>query len=269
MLSLSNLKIKEIISENNPHSSSFVFQYFPPTLELTIGNFLRRILLTLLSGVAAFAIEIRVKNKSATTDDQMVPVLTKFSTLVGVVETTPYLTLNCKGILAEIKEKKDEIYCLEMDVNNPEDKECIVTAKDFQSNPHLVIKNPDLYLATLAPLSRLQIKLYFREDFGYYTAEKQEKHLPQAKNVIFFDTNYSPIKDDGVNFQVNSVATGLEKAEKELKLTINTNGTISPRQALLQALEKSNYINDKIRNELVKKEDIDVNSANHLPFDLN
>ncbi|CAG8468811.1 17455_t:CDS:2 [Racocetra fulgida] len=240
MLSLSNLKIKEITSENNPHSSSFVFQYFPPTLELTIGNFLRRILLTLLSGVATFAIEIRVKDKSVTTDDQMVPVLTKFSTLVGV------------GILAEIKEKKDEIYCLEMDVNNPEDKECIVTANDFQSDPHLVIKNPDLYLATLAPFSRLQIKLYFREDFGYYTAEKQEKHLPQAKNVIFFDTNYSPIEDDGVNFQVNSVATGLEKEEKELKLTIDTNGTISPRQALLQALEISNYINDKIRNKLVK-----------------
>ncbi|CAG8488555.1 13769_t:CDS:2 [Gigaspora margarita] len=236
-----NLKIKEIISENNPHSSTFVFQYLPPTLGLTVGNFLRRVLLTSLSGVAAFGIEINHKDG---------PVIAKFSTLSGIIETTPYLISHCKEIIAEIKESKDGIYCLEMDVNNLKDEERIITAKDFQPNPHLEIKNPDLYLATLAPSSHLQIKLYFREDYGYHSAEKQEKYLPDVKNVLFFATDYSPIKSDGVNFQFHSVVTGPDREEEELKLTIATTGAISPHQALIQALEISNHINDKIKNYL-------------------
>jgi DNA-directed RNA polymerase subunit alpha len=165
MLLLSNLKIQETTTEN-PHNSAFIFRYFPPTLGLTIGNCLRRVLLSTLSGVAAIGIEINDNNG---------PVKSKFSDLAGVDETTPYLILNCKKIIAEVKEKKDEIYCLEMDINEPEDKERIITAKDFQPNPHLEIKNPDLYLATLAPFSRLQIKLYFREDYGYYEAKIQKE----------------------------------------------------------------------------------------------
>ncbi|CAG8722049.1 8212_t:CDS:1 [Racocetra persica] len=260
MLLLNNLKIQETISKS-PHSSSFILRYLPSTWGITLGNSLRRVLLSALSGVAAFAIEIKVKKNPGTTDDEMVPVLTKISSLAGVTETTPYLILNCKEVVVEVKKKDETYYCLEMDANSPKDEEYIVTAKDFKSNPHLEIKNPDLYLATLAPSSRLQIKLYFREDYDYHAAENQEKYLPEAENVIFLNTNFSPIKvkdDDisGVNFQVNPVVTGLEageaKEEEELKLTITTTGAISPRQALRQALEITNQINDQIKSELVK-----------------
>jgi DNA-directed RNA polymerase alpha subunit len=100
--------------------------------------------------------------------------------------------------------------------------------------------------------------LYFREDYGYYEAKIQKEfkwwkeYFAGKEHIIPLDTDYSPVKGDGVNFQVNSVVTGLEKEEEELKLTITTTGTISPRQALCQALEIIIQINDKIKNELVK-----------------
>jgi len=119
------LTIKEEITEDTPHSSSFVFRYLPPTAGLTVGNYLRRTILTSVKGVAPIGVEISDKNG---------PAKSKFTALVGVVETTPYLILNCKKIVLEIKEEKDEIVCLEMDIENSEDKEYTVTANDFRKN---------------------------------------------------------------------------------------------------------------------------------------
>jgi DNA-directed RNA polymerase alpha subunit len=103
----------------------------------------------------------------------------------------------------------------------------------------------------LAPFSQLKIKLYFRSDYGYHKSEEQKKYFPEIENVILLDANYSHIKGDGgVNFQVNSIVTGLDKEEEELKLTITTNGAITPKKALLEALEAVNEINDNIKNLL-------------------
>src|SRR5687768_11323160 len=93
------LKIQEIITENNPHSSSFIFRYLLPATGITTGNYLRRTLLTSLWGVAPCGAAISDKNGS---------IKSKYSVLTGVRETAPYLISNLKKIVMEIKEKKSQ-----------------------------------------------------------------------------------------------------------------------------------------------------------------
>ena len=248
---LSNtLKIEEVITKDSPNSSTFIFRYLPPTMGLTIGNCLRRILLNSLGGVAPIGIEISDKNG---------PVEVELSTLAGVRETTPYLVLNCKEIVIEVSEEKEkEIFCLELKVeNNDEKEERVITAADFQKIDGVEIKNPELQLATLATASpneknpELEIKLYCRKGYGYNSSETHQQYFEGKKNVIVLDADYSPIKvkDSRVNFQVKPVVTGPEKVEEELSLIIDTTGVISPKKALLKGLEViSNFIN------LVQKE---------------
>lgn len=241
MLPLKNLKIQEVKEENNPHDSIFIFRYLPPTMGLTMGNCLRRVLLTSIAGVAPIGLEITDKNG---------PVKSKFTTLSGITETTPYLILNCKKIVLEVKEHKGELYCLEMEINNSADADYTITASDFQKNSAVEVKNPTLYLATLAPFSYLKMKLYCREDYGYHSVAEQKKYLLEKENVIVVDTDYSPVKGGNVNFQVNSVVTGLEKDEEELKLTIITAGAISPKKALREALSIIEQVSNTIREKL-------------------
>lgn len=237
---LNNLEIEEIITKNKPHSSSFVFRHLPSGMGVTIGNYLRRILLQYISGIAPLG---------ATIIDNNGPAKSELSTLVGVVETTPYLIINLKKIIVEEKKKKEGIFCLELNIKNKEKKEKIITAGDFQPDKDIEIKNPELYLATLAPEASLEIKLYFQKNWDYHEVEEQKKsYFSDEEDVIAFDTDYSPIKGGQVNFQVNSVVISPTKKEEELTLAINTDGAIKPKKALQEALEVSQNSFNEIAN---------------------
>jgi DNA-directed RNA polymerase subunit alpha len=228
MLLLENLTIKEKSIDKDANHSSFLFHYLPSTIGLTIGNCLRRVLLTSIKGLAPIAIEISDNNG---------PVKSKFTSLSGARETTPYLIINCKKIILEIKEKNGDVFSTELDIKNDSDDEREVTAKDFQLPDNFKIKNPEIYLTTLAPFSSLKIKLYWREDYGYHQSEEQKKYLTDKENIIFLDSDYSPVKGDGVNFQINTVVVGLDEKKEELVLNIKTNGSINPKEVLKEGLE--------------------------------
>src|SRR2546423_9337103 len=119
MLLLNTLKIQEKINENNPNSSSFVFRYLPPTMGLTVGNYLRRTLLSAIKGVAIIGVQISDKNGSVTN---------KFTTLTGVLETTPYLILNLKKLILQKKSEKEGIFCLELNIENKAKEERVILA---------------------------------------------------------------------------------------------------------------------------------------------
>src|SRR5439155_9490700 len=131
----------------------FVFRHLPTTMGVTIGNYLRRILISCVSGLAPVGVTISDKNG---------PVKSKFTTLEGVLETTVYLILNLKKIILEEKKLKEEIVCLEIKIENETKEERIVTAGDFLKSKEVQIKNPELYLATVSPGGILEIKLYCR-----------------------------------------------------------------------------------------------------------
>lgn len=230
---LNNLEITETVLKNKPYTSSFLFRHLPAGMGIVIGNYLRQFLLKYTSGIAPFGAEISDKNGTVEVEE---------SFLVGVEEVTPYLILNLKQIIVEEKKNKEGVFCLELNVENKENKEKIITAGDFQKDKDIEIKNPELHVATLAPAGSLKIKLYFQKNWGYHEHEKKESIIP-------FDTDYSPVKGGGVNFKVNS----LVNSEEELTLTITTNGSIKPKKALQEVLELSgnsfNAIADLISSE--------------------
>ena len=157
---LNNLEIEEIVVKNKPHTSSFVFHHLPSGMGITLGNYLRHFLLKYNGGIAPLGAKI---------SDRDGPVESEFSTLTGVKEVTSYLIINLKKIIVEPKKKKEGIFCLELSVENKEKKEKVITAGDFQKDKDIEIKNPDLYLATLAASTgekenpRLEITLYFQK----------------------------------------------------------------------------------------------------------
>lgn len=258
------LQIQEKTSENNPHNSSFIFRYLPETMGITIGNYLRRTIPLVLKGVALIGVKISDKKGSVTS---------KFTTLTGVSETTPYLILNLKKLIFRKKTEKTGIFCLELNIENKEKKEKVVLASDFSKSEEVEVLNPELELATLATASneqgnsKLAIKLYCRESQGYHSEVEQKKYFieqekrkrgagksePSKKDeegVIFSDTDYSPIKVDDINFQTNSIVTGIEEKQEELILTIATNGTIAPKIVLKETLEIINQTNSVIQKLL-------------------
>src|SRR5690349_19334373 len=97
-----NLKIEEISSKENPYSSSFVFRHLPPTMGITIGNFLRRIISDSIEGIAPLGIKI-----DTNIDGKIVPVRTEVGVIKGLRETIPYFIINLKKILVEEKKKKE------------------------------------------------------------------------------------------------------------------------------------------------------------------
>jgi len=154
-LLLNSLEIEEITVKDHPNTVSFVFRHLPATMGVTIGNYLRRLLFSCVSGLAPVGVVISDKNGS---------VASKFTKLEGVVETTPYLVLNLKKVILEKKKTKEGIFCLELKIENKGKEERIVTAADFSKIKEVQIKNPELYLATVSPGGSLEVKLYCRKD---------------------------------------------------------------------------------------------------------
>ncbi|CAI2163596.1 2065_t:CDS:2 [Funneliformis geosporum] len=222
-------EIEETTVKDHPNTASFVFRHLPTTMGVTIGNYLRRILISCVSGLAPVGVIISDKNGSVTS---------KYTTLEGVVETTVYLISNLKQIILEEKKLKEEIICLEIKVENKTKEERIVTAGDFLKSKEVQIKNPELYLATVAPGG---------------------EHFEEEENVISLDADYSPVKSgyegDQVNFEVNTAVVSLTKEEEELTLTVSTNGAVKPKNALLEVLQMSQNLYGKIIDSLNTKED--------------
>jgi len=264
---LNSLEIsKEIVNENKPYSSSFVFLHLPPTTGTTIGIFLRRILLNHISGIAIVGVEISDKNG---------PMKTKFdASWEGVDKPIPwYLIDKLKKIALAEKEIKEEIFVVEMEVENNTKKERIITAGDFPQVKEVEIKNPELELTTLSSGGKLGLKLYCQKGWSYQERkEKKEKEAmkkaiknffpSKEDNIIVLDTNYSPVKL--VNSQVEEAVVGLTKKEERLTLTIDTNGAIEPRQALQQALaiaqNSFNHISELVSDNSKKKKKEKVGS---------
>src|SRR6185369_4072951 len=94
---LNNLEIEEKVVKDKPHSSSFLFHHLPTGMGIAIGNYLRRILLQHIGGIAPLGAKISDKNG---------PVKSELSILSGVKEITPYLIINLKKIIVEEKKEK-------------------------------------------------------------------------------------------------------------------------------------------------------------------
>lgn len=175
----------------------------------TLGNSLRRILLSSLPGAAI-------------TNIQIDGVLHEFSTIPGVVEDTTDIILNLKAL--QIKTYTDENKTLRVEA----DGEGEVSAKDIIADSDVEILNPDLHIATLNKDARLYMDLNVEKGRGYVSAEKNKKS-DYVIGVIPIDSMFSPVVK--VNYTVENTRVGQITDYDRLTLEVWTDGSITPKEA--------------------------------------
>lgn len=208
----------------------------------TLGNSLRRVLLTSISGTALSYIMID-------------GVLHEFSTIPGVREDVTKIILNLKKL--ELRLLVDEEKMVEIDVEGP----AVVTAADLKVDADVEILNPDQYICTIAEGGHLHMSIAIKNGRGYIPAsENKSDDMPIG--VIPVDSLFSPIKK--VNYQVENARVGKRDDYDKLTLELWTDGSITPNDALSFAakiLEEhfkvfmSADMSDQFANVMIEKED--------------
>lgn len=176
----------------------------------TLGNSLRRILLSSLPGTAVTSIKIA-------------GIQHEFSTIPGVTEDVTEIVLNVKSITAKLFcEGLKTVY---LEVNGP----CEVTAGDIKADADIEILNPDLHIATLGPDASLNMELTLSHGRGYVTADRN-KPAQSIIGLIPVDSVYTPVRK--VNYTVEPTRVGDVTDFDKLTLEVWTNGTITSRDAV-------------------------------------
>ncbi len=181
----------------------------------TLGNALRRVMLSSLPGDAITSVHID-------------GVLHEFQTIDGVVEDVTGIILNLKNVV--VKNYTDEVKTLKLNVN----KEGIVTAADIDKDADIEIVNPEQEIATLVKGGKLNMEMTVSNGRGYVRAEANKKLLDNMKlNTIAMDSNFSPI--ERVNYEVEGARVGQDDTYDKLTLEVWTNGSMKPEEAVALA----------------------------------
>ncbi|MDE6108360.1 MAG: DNA-directed RNA polymerase subunit alpha, partial [Oscillospiraceae bacterium] len=177
---------------------------------ITLGNALRRVLLSSLPGTAVTSIKIA-------------GVQHEFSTIPGVKEDVTEIVLNVKAIIAKLH--TEEVKTVYIEATG----ECEVTAGDIKADGEVEILNPELHIATLGPGASLNMELTLSHGRGYDPAERN-KTAQTVIGTIPVDSVYTPVRK--VNYTVENTRVGDRTDFDKLTLEIWTNGTIDARDAV-------------------------------------
>jgi DNA-directed RNA polymerase subunit alpha len=196
--------------------SQAVFEISPlyPGYGMTIGNTLRRVLMSSLGGAAITSVKIKGVDH-------------EFSAIPGVLEDVIEIILNLKKV--RLKLFKDEPVVLTLNVKGEKE----VTAGDIEANADVVIVNGDQHIATITDKkTEFEMEITVEKGLGYVPAElRQKEKLSVGKIAI--DGIFTPIRN--VNFTVENIRVGQRTDYNKVILDIETDGTISPEEALRQA----------------------------------
>ena len=203
-----NIKCLEI--DNDSNYAKFVCEPLERGYGITIGNSLRRILLSSLPGSAITSVKID-------------GVLHEFSTISNVVEDVPEIVINLKNV--RLKLDKNEEKTLRIDVREPGE----VKAGDIITDGTVEILNPDLHIATVSEGGTLKMELTADMGRGYNNAEKNKKQ-DQPIGVLPIDSIYTPVKK--VNYSVENTRVGQQVDYDKLTIEVWTDGSLKPYEAL-------------------------------------
>ncbi|MBU1037853.1 MAG: DNA-directed RNA polymerase subunit alpha [Candidatus Omnitrophica bacterium] len=200
-------------STHTPTYGKFVAEPFERGYGTTIGNGLRRVLISSIEGTAVTSIKISGVHH-------------EFSAINGVLEDVPQIIMNIKKLVlkSHFKTPKPMIINVEKKGN--------VTAKDIKVDETVEIVNPELHIATLTKNVKLKIEMEVARGRGYVPAERNKKE-GQSIGVIAVDSIFTPIRK--VNFFVENTRVGQITDYDKLIVELWTNGAIGPKEALLYA----------------------------------
>ena len=181
----------------------------------TLGNALRRVMLSSLPGDAITSVHID-------------GVLHEFQTIDGVIEDVTGIILNLKNVV--VKNHTDEVKTIKLNVS----REGVVTAADIEKDADVEIINPEQEIATLDKGGKLNMEMTVGNGRGYVRAEANKKLLGDVKlNTIAMDSNFSPI--ERVNYEVEGARVGQDDTYDKLTMEIWTNGSMKPEEAVALA----------------------------------
>ena len=187
-----------------------------PGYGVTIGNALRRVLLSSLQGAAVT--EVKIKG-----------VPHEFSTIPGVLEDTIMILLNIKNLRFKIFEGESQKVELKVKGENE------VTGADFKCPSQIKLVNPELHLATITDKkTELEIEMTIERGIGYIPKDQVKKGKAEI-GAIAVDAIFTPVRN--VNFRVENMRVGDRTDFDKLSLEIETDGTITPEEAFFEACD--------------------------------
>jgi DNA-directed RNA polymerase subunit alpha len=207
------IKPKSIVMEDENHSSfygKFVCEPLERGFGITIGNSLRRILLSSLQGAAI--VSVKFDN-----------VVHEFSSISGVMEDVTEIILNLKELNLKLIDVEEAILTLSVD------GEGLVTAGDIEANESVEILDPNKPIATLSKKGKLNLEMAVKMGKGYVPAEKDSGSSNEIGNILI-DASFSPIKK--VNYVVTNARVGQKTDYDKLTLEIFTDGSVLPEDAI-------------------------------------
>ena len=198
------------MNENGSYGK-FVLEPLERGYGTTIGNSLRRVLLSSLNGYAITSVKID-------------GVLHEFSTIEGVKEDVTEIVLNLKSVILKIFGGEEKT--LYIDVSNATE----ITAGDIQTDSEVEILNPELHICTLAPDAHVRMELRADGGRGYVSADANKARINPPIGEIAIDSIYSPVIK--VNYTVENTRVGNITDYDKLTLEVWTNGTMSAKDAV-------------------------------------
>ena len=203
--------------DGNENYGRFVIEPLERGFGLTLGNALRRVLLSALPGASVYAIEVEGAQH-------------EFSSLEGVEEDVTTIILNLKDLVLKIDENEEGNKRLEINVEGPK----TVTGADIVCPTGVEVVNKDVVLAHVTEGGSLKAVLHARNGRGYVTGEQNKVLHPNFPvGVIATDSNYSPVRK--ANYIVDNTRVGHDSRFDKLTLEVWTNGSILPQEAVVWA----------------------------------
>lgn len=218
MIEFEKPRIECLKLDNDNMYAKFVCEPLERGYGITLGNSLRRILLSSLPGAAITSIKVE-------------GVQHEFTTIPGIVEDVVEIILNLKNVRLKIHDNEEKN--LRIDV----DGEGEVTAGDIVGDANVEVLNPDLHICTIAEGGKLHMELTANRGRGYNPSAKN-KNANQPIGVIAIDSIYTPVKK--VNFYVENTRVGQITDYDKLTIELWTDGSLAPDEALSLAAKVMN-----------------------------
>ena len=249
--------------EETQTNGKFVFTPLPDLFGTTLGNSLRRVLLSSIPGGAVFSIRID-------------GVYHEFTGMEGVTEDVATIILNIKQLILKIDIHDNEVYTLRINKQGP----CEILAGDIECPEGVTVLNPELPICTLSQGGSINMELSARLGRRYVRSETN-KHMYQNEaqplGIIYTDALYSPVKQVGYVSTPKFTEDG--KMYDELTMDIETDGTLKPSEvlsiaskilrdhlAILQDIDEASL--DEAEEETVQEEDTTVQLQNKMIEEL-
>ena len=219
MIEIEKPRIETADMKSDGTYGKFIVEPLERGFGTTLGNSLRRVLLSSLPGVAVTSVKID-------------GIQHEFSTIPGVKEDVTEIILNIKGLTAKLYSDGPKVVCIEAE------GECEVTAGSIKADSEVEILDPSMHIASLGAGAKLYMEITLDKGRGYVAAERNKQTLQTAIGVIPVDSIYTPVLK--VTYAVENTRVGQLTDYDKLTIEVWTDGTISAKEAVSLAAKVLN-----------------------------